>query len=715
MNDRLDVVRRHSLGSEMMFGPFRLIPSRRVLLCGDQPVRLGEPSYNVLMVLLAHAGEIVSRDQLILEAWGTSHIDESNLRSAVAALRRAFNAAGCARSYVSTVARRGYRFVEPITVVSSGQDRQAFALPQPRLIGREQAIESLVRDIGEHRLVTIVGPGGIGKTALAIVAAQRAYATRDVESIYLVSTEAIAHPAELESLFRSGLGMVGRSGYLLQDIEAFLDNRRALIIIDSCECALGALAMLAEQILSVAPKLTILATSREPLRADGEWIRRLETLTVPAPNVEPTLQNIAEYSAIELFVDRATSSNPCFTLSDENLPAAIKICRDLDGLPLAIEIAAARMDSFALPVLAEVISGELRLQMLGRSTALPRHRTLHDNLDWSYRLLSAREKIAFRRLAAFHGPVTFEAARQVLSGGSISAVETSGLIATLAAKSLVTIGVGRTQGKLKLLETTRAYAAALLDESGERDAVYRKHAVYYGALLQASRQGQPARSATDPERPASNQREVLAAIDWACCPAGDPYLALTLCLDAIAAFGSMQRHTECRQIAGHLVSTPELFAQLAWTETRARLIQFIDEQVTGAGFESPVDGATSGNASLSSEALRARLDETAMLTVQTFEGLLREFGSRIDAGSVRNAPAAGHGGQDQADWAFMLPGKHIALLVQSALIGMIGNARNASSGMPNGEGSTDALRRQRVWLQLLAPMRGGDRSMMRPA
>ncbi|MDQ7982369.1 winged helix-turn-helix domain-containing protein [Paraburkholderia sp. SARCC-3016] len=748
MADRIDVVRRHSPGSEITFGPFRLVPSRRVLLCGDQPVRLGEPSYNVLTVLLAHAGEIVGREQLILEAWGTRHIDESNLRSAVAALRRAFSAAGCTRSYVSTVSRRGYRFTEPITVATLAQERQTYALQPPRLIGRELAIESLVRDIGEHRLVTIVGPGGVGKTVLAIVAAQRACALKEVESVYVVNVATIDDPEELEHQFRQGLGMAGRSAHPLADIEAFLDNRRALIILDSCECAVSAIAMLAERVLSVAPNLTVLATSREPLRADGEWIRRLEPLAVPPQQSEPLPSEVASYSAIELFVDRATSSNPGFELNIVNARAVVKICRDLDGLPLAIEIAAARLDSFVLPVLAEVTSGEFRLQMLGKSTALPRHRTLHDNLDWSYRLLSAKEKVAFRRLAVFHGPATFEAARHVLSGGNVSAVETSRLIAALAAKSLIIIGVGRTQGKLTLLETTRAYAKAQLEESGERDAVCRRHAIYHGARLLAEGQGSVAVFRADQARFESTSGEVMAAFEWASSPTGDPYLALTLCLDAIPILAGMRRDTQCKQIAARLASTPGLYAPVAWKETRARLMQFIDAQVSANGLTVTRRDRGRCDALVSDQALRSRLDAAAMLAVDTFEALLRDFASRIDAGVVREPSGTGTldglhvadfiddaaranglfgvanangtvrgpenevpranayhpipGGHD--DWALTWPRRNVALLVQSALIGIIGDARSASDRISDLDVSLDVLRRQRVLLQLLTPV-----------
>jgi predicted ATPase/DNA-binding winged helix-turn-helix (wHTH) protein len=745
MADRIDVVHRYSPGSEMTFGPFRLVPSRRVLLCGDLPVRLGEPSYNVLTVLMAHAGEIVGRDQLILEAWGTRHIDESNLRSAVAALRRAFSAAGCTRSYVSTVSRRGYRFTEPITVATLAQERQTFALQQPRLIGREFAIESLVRDIGEHRLVTIVGPGGVGKTVLAIVAAQRACALKEVESVYIVNVATIDDPEELEHQFRQGLGMAGRSGHPLADIEAFLDNRRALIILDSCECAVSAIAMLAERVLSLAPNLTILATSREPLRADGEWIRRLEPLTVPPHHNEPLMSEGASYPSIELFVDRARSSHPGFELNIENMPAVVKICRDLDGLPLAIEIAAARLDSFALPVLAEVTSGEFRLQMLGKSTALPRHRTLHDNLEWSYRLLSEKEKVAFRRLSVFRGPATFEAARYVLSGGNVSAVETSRLIAALAAKSLIIIGVGSTQGKLTLLETTRAYAKAQLEESGERDTVCRRHAIYHGARLLAEGQRSVALFRVDQGRFESASGEVTAAIEWASSPTGDPYLALTLCLDVIPILAGIRFETQCKKIAARLAATPGLYAPVAWKETRARLMQFIDAQVSGNGLTATRVERGHCDTLMSDHALRSRLDAAAMLAVETFEALLRDFASRIEAGARRDPSGTGtldglYGAAftDRAahadsrlrvsnayrsfgrledelplanaylqkpgghhDQASMWPTTNVALLVQSALIGIIGDARSTSDGISDLEVSLDVLRRQRVLSQLL--------------
>jgi predicted ATPase/DNA-binding winged helix-turn-helix (wHTH) protein len=748
MADRIDVVRRHSPGSEMTFGPFRLVPSRRVLLCGDQPVRLGEPSYNVLTVLLAYAGEIVGGDQLILEAWGTRHIDESNLRSAVAALRRAFTAAGCTRSYVSTVSRRGYRFTEPVTVVASTQERQTFAFQPPRLIGRELAIESLARDIGEHRLVTIVGPGGVGKTALAIVAAQRACALKEVEAVYVINVATIDDQEELEHLFREGLGMAGRSAHPLADIEAFLDNRRALIILDSCECAVSAIAMLAERVLSVAPNLTVLATSREPLRADGEWIRRLEPLAVPPQDNEPLPPDVASYPAIELFVDRATSSNPAFELNNGNASAVVKICRDLDGLPLAIEIAAARLDSFALPVLAEVTSGGFRLQMLGKSTALPRHRTLHDNLDWSYRLLSGKEKVAFRRLAVFRGPATFEAARHVLSGGNVSAMETSRLIAALAAKSLIVIGVGRTQGRLTLLETTRAYAKARLEESGERDAVCRRHAIYHGARLVAEGPGSVALFRADQDHFEPTYGEVMAAIEWASSPTGDPYLALTLCLDVIPILAGIRRETQCKKIAARLASTPGLYAPVAWKETRARLMQFIDAQVSANGLAATRGEGDRCDTLISDHALRSRLDAAAVLAVETFEVLLRDFASRIDAGAVRDPSSTGtlgslygadftygaahansqlsvlnaHGSfgwlesevphanayhhvpGGQHDWALTWPRRNVALLVQSALIGIIGDARSASDGISDLEVSLDVLRRQRVLSQLLTPV-----------
>jgi hypothetical protein len=360
--------------------------------------------------------------------------------------------------------------------------------------------------------------------------------------------------------------------------------------------------------------------------------------------------------------------------------------------------------------------------------------------------LSDKEKVAFRRLAVFHGPATFEAARHVLSGGNVSTLETSRLIAALAAKSLVIIGVGRTQGKLTLLETTRAYAKALLDESGERDAVCRRHAIYYGARLLAERKGPVVRYRADQDRPESCFGEVLTAIEWASSLAGDPYLALTLSLDVIPVLSGMMLEAECKEIAGRLASTPGLYAPVVWKETRARLMQFIDAQVSVHGLKAARDESAGCDTTISDQALRSRLDAASMLAVETFEALLRDFGSRIDTGGVRDlsntrtpeglhradiadgaahtigrmsvsngsgslrleserhlVDSFSHTANGNRDWTSMSPRRNVALLVQSALIGIIGDARSASDGVFDMEVSLDALRRQRVLSQLLTP------------
>lgn len=261
------------IGRETFFGPFRVIPSRRLLMCGDKRVRLGEPAYNILLALIERAGETVKRETLIARAWGTTHIEESNLRTAIAAVRRALKDAGSARSYITTVAREGYRFVEPVVLGEAGAGQPGTPMQLSKIVGRDVFIADLIEDISGHRLITVVGPGGIGKTTAAQSAARRALEENRLDSVSVVGLDVTEDPNILPSVFRSGLGIIANSKDPMADIEAFLGNRRTLIILDSCERMIDAIARLIENILTFAPNVVILATSREPLRARGERIR----------------------------------------------------------------------------------------------------------------------------------------------------------------------------------------------------------------------------------------------------------------------------------------------------------------------------------------------------------------------------------------------------------------------------------------------------------
>ena len=528
------------------FGPFHFIPARQMLLCGGQQVRLSGPAYNVLLALIENAGEVVARETLITRAWGSIHVEESSLRSAIAALRRALSEAGSKRPYVATVARRGYRFIEPVVFGEPASIRGGLPTQLSRIIGRNDIVADLGGDIDRHRLITVVGPGGIGKTTAALGAARSALDERRVDYAGFVDLATAEDPALLASAVRAELGIVAETDEPMSDIEAFIGNRRMLVVIDSCERMVAAIAALTEAILAAAPNVVILATSREPLRADGERIRRLNPL--PFPPVDARLDATAALSfpAIELFVERATASRPSFEITDENTPVVTEICRRLDGVPLAIEIAASRLDSFDVPVLAEVLNCHFRLNLPGRNTGLSRHRTLAATLDWSFDALSEEEQIVLRRLSVFRGPFTFEAARQIVGDDRIAPADVTALVASLAAKSLVTAGLGRAGGMRRLLDTTRAYALDKLTGSIDADAVSRRHALYFKDMLEAAQARTDLVWTTEWDSAyGSEVDQIRAALDWSSSPTGDPPLALALTVAALPLWGHLGLGEDC--------------------------------------------------------------------------------------------------------------------------------------------------------------------------
>lgn len=547
----------HTFEPEICFGPFHLVPSRRLLFCGDKPVRLGEPSYNVLLALLEDPGAIIDQETLIARAWGIIHVDETSLRTAVAGLRKAFRDAGSSRSYISTISRRGYSFVE--AVIRSGPSPVLSALPAQlaKVVGRDEFIAALVEDMAAHRLITIAGPGGIGKTTAALGAARLAMVEHLVDSVAFVDIENVEDAAFLPSAFRAGLGIAATMNNPIADILSFLDNRRILVVLDSCEGMIDPVARLVEEILGHAPNAIALVTSREPLRATGERIRRLDALGFPKTLDGLTVELAKGYAAIELFVDRASSSQPSFLLTDDNVGIVADICCRLDGVPLSLEIAAARMDSFDLPVLASVLDTHFRLQMLGRSTALARHRTLAAAIDWSYDTLAPDEQTALRRLSVFRGPFCFESARSIVQCKRIAADHVGGLIASLAAKSMIVAGGRDSQGLHRLLETTRVYAFQKLEESGEGDAVRHKHARHCSQSILLQAENQTFRSsAAWLGYCASMIHQIRSGMDWAISEKGDLSVAFDLAIAAIPVWASLGLGDECMSQINRILAAP---------------------------------------------------------------------------------------------------------------------------------------------------------------
>jgi predicted ATPase/DNA-binding winged helix-turn-helix (wHTH) protein len=465
-----------------IFGSFRLVPAQRVLLDDGKPVRLGSRAFDILVTLIEHAGETISKDQLIAHTWPDTVVDDGALRVHVAALRKALGDGRAGRRYVANNPGQGYAFVAPVTrehalpaTAPPTAVAEAGNLPAllTRVVGRGSVISGLAEQLVRRRFLTIVGPGGIGETTVAVAVADRICASYK-DGAWFVELAPLTDPNLVPSALCALLGITVSGVNPLSE----------LTVLDSCEHVIGVAAVLAEALLKAAPHIGILTTSREPLRAEGEWLRRLAPLELPPQErTSPTAAEVLGYSAVELFNERATATTDSFLLDDANVPAVLEICRRLDGLPLALELAAARVDAFGVDGLAARLGDRFGVLTSGRRTALPRQQTLRAAMDWSYELLPEAEQVVLRGLAVFRGAFTTAAAIATVIDERIVATDAIEGIANLAEKSLITTDITGDITYHRLLDTTRLYALEKLAESGEREAVAHRHAEYYRNLF----------------------------------------------------------------------------------------------------------------------------------------------------------------------------------------------------------------------------------------
>jgi predicted ATPase/DNA-binding winged helix-turn-helix (wHTH) protein len=539
------------------FGPYRLYPRRQLLLEGDRPLRLGSRALDILTLLASRPGELISKEELVARVWPKTFVEEGNLRVHIAALRRALGDGRTGDRYVVTVPGRGYRFIAAVTPIDEERPAGPPELPMPpardlpggmtRMIGRADVVRAIVTQLRDRRFVTIVGPGGIGKTTVALAAAdevRRSY--RD--GVCFVDLSPITDQGVVASAFASSIGVAVRSDDPVPEIVAFLAGKRMLVVIDNCERVVGVAAALAEEILNRAPGVHILATSREPLRARGERVQRLAPLELPPATAAAKAAEMVKYPAIQLFVERATASSDEFKLTDDNAAVVAEICRRLDGIALAIEIAAGSIDVYGVAGLAAHLDDRFRLLTRGRRTALPRHQTLRAAFDWSFDLLSDAERKVLRRIAVFAGRFTLAAANAVAADAEFGASDVVEGIANLVAKSLVTADVGDATVHYRLLETTRAYALDKLTESGEWGQVARRQAEYFHNLFrQAEIEWDRRPSAEWLATYGGLVDDVRAALDWAFSANGDARIATALTIVAVPLWLQLSLMAECRR------------------------------------------------------------------------------------------------------------------------------------------------------------------------
>jgi predicted ATPase/DNA-binding winged helix-turn-helix (wHTH) protein len=460
---------------EILFGPFRFLSRRGLLFRDAAPVRLGSRAREILRVLVERAGQMVTKNELIALVWPNTIVEEGTLRVHIAWLRKALGDSKAEARYVENVTGRGYRFIAPVSCRKAAAPpnelppvtAQDLLAPLTPIIGRETTCASVAERLERSRLVSLVGPGGVGKTTVAINVAHRLRASYP-DGVLL---------AELTSLGNYGHAWSGLTAQV-----AALASKRVLLVLDTCECAIEAAASAAEKMLASAPGLSILATSREPLRARGEWVLRLGPLETAPRNAALTAVEACGFPAIRLFVERAMATLNAFELNDSNAPVIADICRELEGLPLAIELAAARLSLFDLRSLAARLEDCLGLLTRGCRTAPPRQQTLRATLDWSYDTLSALERTALRRLGAFAGDFNLESAGAVIADADLDASELPDLLTSLIAKSLLIAHGAERHGSYRLLASSRAYAREMLDSSSEGNEIRRRYAQLTGAV-----------------------------------------------------------------------------------------------------------------------------------------------------------------------------------------------------------------------------------------
>jgi predicted ATPase len=397
--------------------------------------------------------------------------------------------------------------------------RRRLPLEASTFVGRERELAELRALLERTRLLTLAGTGGAGKTRLALELA-RGREDLHADGAVLVELDSVGEGADVPGAVAEALDLRALPGGAVVDaLAAELAPRELLLVLDNCEHVIGSSAALADALLRSAPRLTILATSREPLRVPGEVVFRVPSLAIPDPERAEEPDALLEYEAVRLFVDRAAAVASGFGLDAGTAPAVARICHRLDGLPLALELAAARMDALAPDAVAERLDDRFRLLRAGSRAAPTRQQTLEAALDWSHELLADAERVLLRRLAVFAGGFTLEAAEDVCAGGGLEPAQVADLLARLVEKSLVAAEERQGPRRYRLLETIRAYAGGRLLEAGERAAAAKRHAAWLSALVEA----QDAQlSGLDPER--GNLRAALETL-----LAEDPAAALRLC------------------------------------------------------------------------------------------------------------------------------------------------------------------------------------------
>lgn len=543
------------------FGPYRLNVTEKLLERDGTPVLLGSRALDLLVALVEDAGVVLTKRDLIARVWGNTAIEEVGLRVHIANLRKTLGDRNSVR-YIINVAGRGYCFVAPLSQSEPGAPstpRRTAIEPGRRLppqpigmVGREESIRCISQEVQAHRFVTITGPGGIGKTAVA-VSVCHALSEEFPGAVYFVDLASVIDPALVLGTLVSALGVAIQSGDPLSGLLAFLRDRRALLLLDNCEHVIDAAASAAEHIFKEASEVCIIATSREPLRVEGERVHRILPLACPSPDAELTITDALQFPAVRLFVERASAADNGFAVTDADASTVALICRMLDGIALAIELAAAKVIIYGVQGLADLIHDRLGLLTHGKRTAPSRHQTLQSLLDWSYDLLPSLEQQVLCRLSRFSARFTLTAAKAVAAENDASPPSIAAVLSNLVSKSLVSSEVVGKGIRYRLLDTMREYVSAKLRANDDPNIIARRHALYLSELLE----DEPNGSSSQEGRWlvfSEYLGDVRAALEWSFSDHGDSSIAIALARRAVPLFHELSLLSECNRWAEQAIS-----------------------------------------------------------------------------------------------------------------------------------------------------------------
>ncbi|MEP7453861.1 winged helix-turn-helix domain-containing protein [Phyllobacterium sp. SB3] len=562
-----------SSANEIIFGPFVLAAGKRLLSKDGAAVQLGARALDILIALTSCPNQIISKRDLLAHAWPDATVEEGSLRFHMANLRKALGDGREGARYIATLPGRGYCFVGPIST-ANGPSAQHGKNPAEithanlpsrliRMVGRDNETRSLSTKLIAKRFVTIAGAGGIGKTTIAIALGHDLYESF-AGAVYFIDLGALTDPGLVATTIASILGLSVQSDDATSGLIAYLADKRILLILDTCEHVIEASAELASRIYADAPDAHILATSREALRVEGEHVHILKSLACPPDDRQQLPAAISRtFPATQLFVERASSSGAQFNLRDTEAAIIAAICRKLDGVPLAIELAAARVVGLGLERTAALLDNRLALSWPGQRSAPKRHQTLQATLDWSYQLLSPLERKTLNRLAVFVGDFTIEAAMAIVTSPAIDENLVFSLIDSLVAKFMVATAPSGATMRYRLLDTTRAYALSANNDEDEKRELVMRHATYYlGWLEETGTEWPTLRTAAQRTLYLAGLSNVRAALESCFGTSSTAEVGIRLTVAAAPVFLSMSLLTECHR----------------WTERALLCLEFVGSE-----------------------------------------------------------------------------------------------------------------------------------------